>query len=67
MTAPEVELSVEWVAVEGWTPGKYDAECFRKADPEGFLIGGRAVGLVPTDGSALSDAAIQMAARPRRS
>jgi ribosomal protein S18 acetylase RimI-like enzyme len=39
MSASEVELSVEWAAVEGWNPGWHDAPCFRKADPDGFFVG----------------------------
>lgn len=30
---------LEWAAREGWNPGLDDAEPFRAADPEGFLIG----------------------------
>lgn len=48
MTAPlvidvadpdDVRLAVDWAAREGWNPGRSDAECFRAADPDGFLIG----------------------------
>lgn len=39
MSAGEVELSVEWAALEGWNPGLHDAACFRAADPGGFFIG----------------------------
>ena len=39
MTRMEIDLAVEWAAVEGWNPGIEDAECFYRADPEGFLVG----------------------------
>ena len=39
MTRREIDLCVEWAANEGWNPGLEDAECFYRADPEGFLIG----------------------------
>ena len=39
MTRGEVSLTVDWAAKEGWNPGLYDAECFYKADPNGFFIG----------------------------
>ena len=38
-TKDEVGLMVEWAAAEGWNPGLHDAETFRAADPDGFLIG----------------------------
>ncbi|MEG4508466.1 GNAT family N-acetyltransferase [Microcoleus sp. F6_B4] len=39
MTSSELNLAVDWAAAEGWNPGSYDAECFLKADPQGFFIG----------------------------
>jgi ribosomal protein S18 acetylase RimI-like enzyme len=39
MTESELNLALEWAAVEGWNPGLYDAECFYAADPNGFFLG----------------------------
>ena len=39
MTNSDLSLAVEWAAGEGWNPGLDDAEAFRIADPDGFLIG----------------------------
>lgn len=39
MTEAEVGLTIHWAAAEGWNPGWHDAQCFRAADPDGFLIG----------------------------
>jgi len=39
MTEAEVALAIDWAAAEGWNPGWRDAQCFRAADPDGFLIG----------------------------
>ncbi len=39
MTAEEMPLMTDWAAAEGWNPGLYDAECFRRADPNGFFAG----------------------------
>ena len=38
MTRQEIDLAVDWAATEGWNPGLEDAECFFRADPEGFLV-----------------------------
>jgi hypothetical protein len=35
----DLDLMVEWAAAEGWNPGLADADCFHRADPNGFLIG----------------------------
>ncbi len=35
----EIAQLVEWAAREGWNPGKYDAEAYQTADPEGFFVG----------------------------
>ncbi|NTW54069.1 MAG: GNAT family N-acetyltransferase [Chlorobaculum sp.] len=39
MSRNEIGLAIEWAAAEGWNPGLEDAECFYRADPEGFLVG----------------------------
>lgn len=39
MTRNEVDLAIDWAAFEGWNPGLHDADCFYKADPEGFFVG----------------------------
>ena len=39
MNREELDLAVEWAAAEGWNPGRHDADCYRSADPDGFLIG----------------------------
>jgi hypothetical protein len=39
MTRSEVDFAVDLATQEGWNPGKYDADCFYAADPDGFLIG----------------------------
>jgi len=39
MTRQEIGLAVDWAAAEGWNPGLEDADCFYRADPEGFLVG----------------------------
>jgi ribosomal protein S18 acetylase RimI-like enzyme len=38
MNRAEVDLAIEWAAIEGWNPGLHDAECFHAADPDGFLM-----------------------------
>jgi len=39
MNRQEIDLAIEWAAAEGWNPGLEDAECFYRADPDGFLAG----------------------------
>jgi GNAT superfamily N-acetyltransferase len=39
MSKDELGLALDWAADEGWNPGLFDAESFRAADPEGFLLG----------------------------
>ena len=39
MSRAELELAIDWAAVEGWNPGLADATPFHVADPAGFLIG----------------------------
>ncbi|MCK0198373.1 GNAT family N-acetyltransferase [Ancylobacter sp. 6x-1] len=38
MRAGEIALAVDWAAREGWNPGMHDADCFAKADPQGFFL-----------------------------
>lgn len=38
MTREELDIAVDWAAVEGWNPRLADANCFYAADPHGFLI-----------------------------
>lgn len=39
MTLPELEMVLDWAAMEGWNPGLQDAASFYAADPGGFLLG----------------------------
>jgi ribosomal protein S18 acetylase RimI-like enzyme len=39
MSRQEIDLAVDWAAAEGWNPGLEDAECFCRADQDGFLVG----------------------------
>jgi hypothetical protein len=39
MSRKEVDIAVEWAAVEGWNPGLHDANPFYAADSAGFLCG----------------------------
>lgn len=39
MNRDEIGIAIDWAAAEGWNPGWYDADCYRAADPNGFLIG----------------------------
>ena len=39
MTKKDLELALEWAALEGWNPGLHDAECFYHTDPHGFFMG----------------------------
>jgi hypothetical protein len=39
MSRDDVDIAIEWAALEGWNPGLYDASCFYQADPNGFFIG----------------------------
>ena len=38
MKKEEVDIAIDWAAVEGWNPGLYDSRCFYDADPDGFFI-----------------------------
>lgn len=39
MTRPELDIALEWAALEGWNPGLSDADAFYATDPGGFLVG----------------------------
>ncbi len=39
MTRADLELALEWAALEGWNPGLHDADCFFNTDPRGFFMG----------------------------
>jgi ribosomal protein S18 acetylase RimI-like enzyme len=39
MTRAEVDIALDWAAVEGWNPGLHDADCFFRTDPQGFIMG----------------------------
>jgi hypothetical protein len=39
MTRPLVDFTLELAAQEGWNPGLHDADCFYRADPQGFFVG----------------------------
>ena len=39
MRREELDIAVDWAALEGWNPGLGDAEAFYAADPGGFWIG----------------------------
>lgn len=38
MTSEDLRMVLGWAEDEGWNPGLDDAEAFRAADPQGFLI-----------------------------
>lgn len=38
MNRDEVDLAIDWAALEGWNPGLNDAESFYRADPNGFFM-----------------------------
>ena len=49
MRRDEIEIAIEFAALEGWNPGLHDAACFHAADPGGFLVAeclGQAVGCI---------------------
>lgn len=37
MVREELDVLVEWAALEGWNPGRDDADAFWAADPDGFV------------------------------
>ena len=39
MNREDLDVAIDWAAIEGWNPGKHDAECFYQTDPNGFFIG----------------------------
>lgn len=39
LTRPELDMTVDWAAAEGWNPGLHDADCFWSQDPGGFFGG----------------------------
>jgi len=39
MTRKEVDTAADWAAAEGWNPGMHDADCFWRADTNGFIGG----------------------------
>ena len=39
MTRDEINIAIDWAAVEGWNPGMHDADSFYAADPNGYFIG----------------------------
>lgn len=38
MSLQDLELALEWAALEGWNPGLEDAAAFHGADPDGFFM-----------------------------
>jgi GNAT superfamily N-acetyltransferase len=38
MSLADLQLALDWAAVEGWNPGLFDAEPFLAADPQGFFL-----------------------------
>ena len=38
MNLADLGLAVTWAALEGWNPGRHDAESFYAADPNGFFM-----------------------------
>ncbi len=38
MNRADVDLAIDWAALEGWNPGLNDAESFYCADPNGFFM-----------------------------
>ena len=39
MARSDIDTAVDWAAAEGWNPGRYDADSFYAADPDGYFIG----------------------------
>lgn len=39
MNRSEMDLAISWAAIEGWNPGKYDAQSFYQTDESGFFLG----------------------------
>jgi len=38
MTRKDINLAVDWAALEGWNPGLHDADSFYSTDPDGFFL-----------------------------
>jgi GNAT superfamily N-acetyltransferase len=38
MNREDVDLAVDWAALEGWNPGLNDADTYFRADPNGFFL-----------------------------
>jgi len=38
MERADLDRALDWAAAEGWNPGLTDGNCFRAADPAGFLV-----------------------------
>lgn len=45
MSRAELDIAIDWAALEGWNPGLHDGDSYFAADPQGFLVG--RVGDVP--------------------
>ncbi len=39
MTRAEVDIAVDWAALEGWNPCVHEADCLYRAYPQGFFVG----------------------------
>lgn len=35
----ELDIPIDWAALEGWNPGLFDADAFYASDPKGFFMG----------------------------
>lgn len=49
MARSDLDFAVELAAQEGWNPGLHDADCFYRADPDGFFLGvldGKPIGCI---------------------
>jgi GNAT superfamily N-acetyltransferase len=49
MTRRDLDLAVDWAALEGWHPGLHDADSFYATDPDGFFlaeVGGAPAGCI---------------------
>jgi GNAT superfamily N-acetyltransferase len=49
MRPDEMEIAIEFAALEGWNPGLHDAACFHAADPGAFFVAeclGQVVGCI---------------------
>jgi hypothetical protein len=39
MTHNEINIAIDWAAINGWNPGLYDVDSFYAAGPNGYFIG----------------------------